>query len=131
MDIELVNATFPDTVRPVRQRIWQILSLLEKDARLSLTALSRRLGIPVTTVHDTMRCIRERLTIGAVCTPIPGKTPQPAFRCPTCRSKNTAPELLYNEVTGRTKVMGLPCHDCHSQARRGQLSLSLLQAVEA
>ena len=47
------------------KRFWQIVSLLEEDARMSLTEMSKRLNIPLSTLFDCMKEVEKffRFTI--------------------------------------------------------------------
>ena len=47
------------------ERFWQVVSLLEEDARMSLTEMSRRLSTPVSTIFNCMEEVQKffRFTI--------------------------------------------------------------------
>jgi hypothetical protein len=41
------------------QRFWDVVGLLQKDSRIRLTKMSRKLGVPVSTLYDDVKRIRK------------------------------------------------------------------------
>jgi len=41
------------------ERFWQVASLLQENSRLSLTEMSRKLNLPITSAFDTLKDVQK------------------------------------------------------------------------
>jgi len=121
---------FPDKAPYRLSRLAIIIDLLQENARVTITDMAQHLNLPISTVYEDWLLLQRRLNVRTVFSPNLEAIPQPAFRCPECKSQNTMPTSRYNHVTGKTKITGLVCHVCQYQARRGELSPTLMRAME-